>query len=307
MSKERVVKDDKGTPSSFWNNVKNLPNSSHRKMAMFIIILIPVLLIILPLGIMFAITGSFSTIGKPIVNNPNLYIGSYQVQIKIYNETDGTYYPVNGTVQTFDYYNETSLANITADGITVYTVSNVTFGCVMSIDSQNGKNYSIDTFLVRANTTAPQLNVLYLKPFGNSSDFSATITRLDNVEGTFTVANFVSTTVNFTLNMTSINSNVSIGERHYIPSTLRTNENCSFTALWLYMNCFPTEVMVTTNNFEYIQNMYCNATGTFLALPSSFSLANSVAWNFTLTDCNVIPTEFKFIDGQFDGFQMGSL
>jgi len=275
--------------------------SSKQKLeAMLLIAVIGIGGAAVPLIINYATTGSFFG----IVSNPNLYIGDYQIQLNVYNSSDGTYYPVSGTVNVFDYYNETSLANITANGSTVYHAANVTFGYVTSVASNDGLIYPNATFLIRANVTAPQLDKIYLRSCGNSSDFNASIIKLNDVSGYFHVSDFIAVNEeNFTVNMTNFNYNVSIGQRNYVPPSERHNVNCTYTTLWMYINCFPTSVLI--NN--YTQGIYYNGTGTFIDTLPALNNANSEIQNFTLIECNTLPTKMEFIDGQFDGTLLKTL
>ena len=213
--------------------------------------------------------------------------------------SSGYYYPVNGTISSFGYYNDTLIANQSADGITNYYASNETYGYVTNVNINDGYIYPNATFPILANATG-ELNNVYLRAYGNSSDFTVTMPILNGTVGNFEVHSFTTLNENFTLNMTDGNSNVSIGQNFYVPPIERVNVNCTYTTLWLYMNCFPQSVIVDGVS----RNIYINGTGSFIDLNPAFILANNMLENFTISGWNILPTQFKIIDGQFNGILM---
>ncbi|MFA5730911.1 MAG: hypothetical protein WC934_02780 [Acidithiobacillus sp.] len=305
MSDGKVLKGSTKRTSKFAEQIKNIPISKSKWKYILSFGLIASAMVWVPIFLNFnLLIGSF--IGLPEINEEDAraYIGYYKLESIGWNSTR-TYEDVNITVDLLNYYTQEIIEEdkVFNNNGTIYYTDNVTIIYVKSVESfESGLSYPNYTSILFAsnNSDNPVINRIALNPLGKSSDFDLDISRLDDVEGTYTLNDITSEEFQMSFTLENL-GNGTFGELYYIPSPYRYIDDIYNIGFWAKFNCIISNMSIFQENdtTSIAQDIYYDDLGNSFFLMPLLLYRDSYQLNMTYI-CETIPTRIDFIQGQWN-------
>lgn len=246
-----------------------------------------------------------SVFQKPEVENPEYNIGYFRMTVMIRTD-EGSYEKVDANVTFVDYYDETIISeNNLANGNNIFQVTNVTFGVITNL-TYGGMIYPNETFLIYANSTAAHAynNVVFVNGYGTASQFEVNLYKLNDVYGDYDMTDITGLSgLNFSLGVSMNNSgNGTFGQRFYITEPFRYNQSVVGHGLWLQCN---SKINYVTIDSIPVEDVYFDGTNTYILIDTVYPRSvTDIIMDFR---CEALPSQFKFIDGQWNGLLVETL